>query len=285
MELTLNQQQALKVMQSGTNVFLSGAAGSGKSNLISKYIEKNKDKNIMICAPASITDVTFGSDTLRSVFGMPAGVLKVGDFNPKPCEALKRADIVIIDKINLCRIDVFEYAIMTLQNLKTKKEQMEDTDHYKKQIILVGDFHQLLPVLKHEDRADFIRKWGLKRETDLFAFNSSLWDELALESIILENLVDQNNHEKCMTNQESYEADAEPSRTFVVVSGFYHDITRRSFDNPYSFKKISAKDYSGWNSEEDAMLQDEWSRGFGIDEISRNHGRTVGAIRARLIQI
>lgn len=282
MELTLNQQQALKTMQSGSNIFLSGAPGSGKSNLISKFIAENNDKNIIICAPTSITDGNFGGDILRGVFGIPAGVLKVGDYNPKPCDALKRADIIIIEKINMCRIDVFEYVVRTLQNLRKKMELSSNLEHYTKQVILVGNFHQVLPMLKHEEKADFIKKWGLKRETDLFAFNSSLWDELELQNILLEKTV---HPKENMEASENPETDEEPSRVFTVVSTFYNDIVHDKAQHPYHLIKISATDYDRWDSEEDALLLDEWSRGLGIDEISKKHNRTVGAIRARLIRI
>ena len=285
MELTLNSQHALNVMLSGVNIFLSGAAGNGKSNLISKFIEENRDKNIIICAPASTADISFGGDTLRSIFGMPTGVLRVGDYNAKPGEAIKRADIIIVDQINICRIDVFEYMIHTLQKMKRRNKSSGETDHLEKQIILIGDFYKAPPVLRKEDKKAFVSEWGFKRETDLFAFNSSLWDELNLESIILEDSHHPKNDLKTSENPNENETDVEPTRIFTVVTTFYNDIAGSRTLNSSHFRKVSAEDYSGWDDEEDTLLQDEWSRGLGIDEISRLHNRTVGAIRTRLIKI
>ena len=38
--LTIDQERALKVMRSGANIFLSGAAGTGKSFLIEEFIKE-----------------------------------------------------------------------------------------------------------------------------------------------------------------------------------------------------------------------------------------------------
>lgn len=51
--LTDDQQQALNIMLSGDNVFLSGPGGTGKSLLINEYLSiiREKDVNVMVCAP------------------------------------------------------------------------------------------------------------------------------------------------------------------------------------------------------------------------------------------
>ena len=285
MNLTTYQQHALKVMSSGANVFISGTSGSEKALLLDQFMEEKKDKNIVRCASAAMCAVNDDSDTLLSLFSIPMGILKVGGYNSAPQKKLENADIIIIDDISSYRIDVFEYAIRTLQNITNKKKLTGDIEHCKKQIILIGDFHEHLPVLKRKDRTDFVRKWGLKRETDLFAFNSSLWDELHLESIILEDSVRYDLDEKNPKSLHSYEQDQEPSRIFKVVSTFYNNITHSKTSDSFHIMKVRAKDYFDWDFDEDAQLQDEWARGFGIDEISRTHGRTVGAIRVRLRQI
>ena len=178
--LTIDQQRALDVMRSGRNVFLSGVEGTGKSMLINRFISENRDRNVIVCGPDGITAVNVGGADLHRVFCVPAGVINGGEFNDSPGIALRMADIVIIDEINRCRIDIFEYVVRTLLHLKrqmeilgeaelaSKKElvgnelleEVEfadekkrvddtkfagDTNHYRKQIILVGDFYGLPP--------------------------------------------------------------------------------------------------------------------------------------------
>ncbi len=199
--LTIDQERALKVMGSNRNVFLSGAAGTGKSFLIHEFIKENKDKNIIVCAPTGLAAVNVGGATLNRVFYIPtAGIIKVGQFTENTSRAVRQADIIIIDEISMCRIDVFEYIIRTLNNVKKQKEIAKESDHLIKRIILVGDFYQLPPVLTRDDEKDFEAEWGLKRGEDRFAYNSSLWDELSLVNIILKVPVRQNNDLEYMEN-------------------------------------------------------------------------------------
>lgn len=197
---TLDQKRAMKIMSSGKNIFLSGAAGTGKSFLINEYIKKNREKNIIVCAPTGVAAVNVGGVTLHKLFWIPKGILRVGEYNTSPRRAIEQADIIIIDEISMCRIDAFEYVIRTLFNIATRKRLAGDTDHYEKQVILVGDFYQLPPVLNSEDRDSFLTEWGLMRGEDLFAFNSTLWDELELVNIVLKTPIRQSEDLKYIDN-------------------------------------------------------------------------------------
>jgi hypothetical protein len=128
---------------------------------------------------------------LHKLFWIPKGILKVGEYNTSPRRVIEQADIIIIDEISMCRIDAFEYVIRTLSNIATRKKLIGDTEHFDKQIILVGDFYQLPPVLNNDDRESFLTEWGLMRGEDLFAFNSKLWDTLELVNIVLKTPVRQ----------------------------------------------------------------------------------------------
>jgi hypothetical protein len=254
-------------MRSGVNVFLSGASGTGKSFLIKQFMEENKNKNIIKCAPKGMAAAGAGDDTLHSVFAIPKGILKVGDYNSQPEKAVMDADIVIIDDISMCRIDVFEYVVRTLLNIRKNLKLEGDMDHYEKQIILSGDFYRMPPVINREDKQDFRANWGFKRGEDRFAFNSSLWDKSSMANVILGEQDNKDIDAGYLENADDDEADVEPSRAFVVVSTFYKDLSGRSMSGTHHIRKISAKDYTGWAADEDALLQDEWSGGIGIDEI------------------
>src|SRR3989339_1874018 len=49
----MTQDQALDIMRLGKNVFLTGAAGSGKSFLVKKYINYLKENNVRVAVTAS----------------------------------------------------------------------------------------------------------------------------------------------------------------------------------------------------------------------------------------
>ena len=181
-QLTKEQERALAELESGKNVFLSGEAGTGKSFVLNEYIYKNKNKNIIICAPTGIAAISIGGSTLHRVFNIPISISKPGDFNKNPDSSLKKADVIIIDEISMCRLDVFEYVIRTIQNTEEGKP---------KQIIVVGDFFQLAPVITTNAKEILSSYWDMDLFGEGYAFQSRLWAELDFKNIILKEIMRQ----------------------------------------------------------------------------------------------
>ena len=49
----MNQEQALAILKSGDNVFLTGSAGTGKTYVLNKYIQYLKERKIPVSITAS----------------------------------------------------------------------------------------------------------------------------------------------------------------------------------------------------------------------------------------
>ena len=64
--LTKDQEKALKAMQSGKNVFLSGDAGTGKSYVLEDFIKNHP--GVVVTAPTGIAALHVGGQTLHSLF-------------------------------------------------------------------------------------------------------------------------------------------------------------------------------------------------------------------------
>ena len=141
---TLNKEQtkAFEVMTSGKNVFLTGNAGTGKSFLVKTFIEysQKNGKNIMVTAPTGIAALNINGSTIHRAFKVPLEPIGPLTRISKITDALKNADIIIIDEISMVRFDVFSYIIRAIE--KTCKVTKK-----AKQLIVVGDFFQLPPVL------------------------------------------------------------------------------------------------------------------------------------------
>jgi ATP-dependent exoDNAse (exonuclease V) alpha subunit len=182
------QELAYKYMTEGRNVFLTGDAGTGKSYVVSKFIEwcNKNEKNVLITAPTGIAALNIDGSTLHRVFRAPIGPLV------QPIKSvsslLKDADVVIIDEISMCRIDLFEYVIkqiMSLNIMRRKKNILKDI-----QIVLSGDFFQLPPVIIDSEREVLNRYFG--RDIGYgYAFQSELWDGCNFISIVLDEVVRQ----------------------------------------------------------------------------------------------
>ena len=139
--LTADQAEAMQLMESGRDMFLTGAAGSGKSFLLRRFIDAHEGK-VIVCAPTGIAAVNIGGVTMHRLFNIPAEAC------PKPgkkhLKVLEHINTIIIDEISMCRIDVFDYAMRIVENEEKKQ-------HRHIQVILCGDFLQLPPVVPEKE--------------------------------------------------------------------------------------------------------------------------------------
>lgn len=164
MKLTKSQNEAMDLLLKGQNVFLTGEAGTGKSFLLNQFVTKVKDRNVLLTAPTGIAALNINGATLHRTFHLATDIVRLAQ---EPTEdsisdVVKKADILIIDEISMCRLDVFEKVLKSI--LKADK---------KIQIVLVGDFLQLPPVLVEKEKEAYESYHGKK----IFAFESDLWKE------------------------------------------------------------------------------------------------------------
>lgn len=129
MTFTKGQQLAYDAMISGENVFLTGEAGTGKSYIIQKFVEK-KGKDVLVCAPTGVAAINVGGVTLHKAFHLPLGIIHP-KILIKPGSVIIAAKTIIIDEISMCRFDIFSAIAKILRETRTHK-----------QLIVVGDFYQ-----------------------------------------------------------------------------------------------------------------------------------------------
>ena len=78
MELSEKQQDFLKLIEKGHNVFLTGKAGTGKTFVVKKAIEilELQGKRIVAVAPTGIAATNVNGQTIHSLFGIrPFGII------------------------------------------------------------------------------------------------------------------------------------------------------------------------------------------------------------------
>jgi ATP-dependent exoDNAse (exonuclease V) alpha subunit len=145
----MTQSQALKILLSGQNVFLTGSAGTGKTFLLNKFITKLKKqkKNVAITASTGIAATHLGGRTVHSWSGM--GIeramtdkmiiksLRRGDLREK----IRSTEILIIDEISM--IDSARFNLID-RICKAVKDPFQPFGGI--QIVVSGDFFQLPPV-------------------------------------------------------------------------------------------------------------------------------------------
>ena len=186
MDIKLNkeQQYALDLMEAGENVFLTGDAGTGKSAVINTFIENNKHKNMLVCAPTGTAALNVGGITIHRAFKLKCEP-QLKDITS--CSDLVRhANVIIIDEISMCRIDLFDAIIKTLLF-------KEEKYHKHTQLIVVGDFFQLPPVITPKDAEVLYKVYEPKYQG--FCFMSPSWQAYNFKNVILTQVMRQDNAE------------------------------------------------------------------------------------------
>lgn len=146
---TKGQAEAMEALLSGRNVFLSGNAGTGKSYVLNAFIEELEDQEVpyLAMAPTGIAALNLkNGTTIHRTLQIGHGLLDPNETDRRALtrKVLQKAEVVIIDEVSMCRIDLFE-RVMNMVLAAGKSTG-------KKQVVLVGDFFQLPPVVPDADR-------------------------------------------------------------------------------------------------------------------------------------
>ena len=190
--LTADQQKALDAVNSGRNVFITGGAGTGKSYLLRAivYTLMSAGKKVIVCAPTGIAAANVGGMTIHTTFNFNSSVL-ISPKRKKPVQRVtnpvKGADVIIIDEISMCRLDVFEAVVASIMKAET-------VSGIHKQIIVMGDFYQLPPVIDggQFDRQILTDYYGTTLGHG-YAFQSSAWNECHFLPVVMTQIVRQSD--------------------------------------------------------------------------------------------
>lgn len=186
-KLTPEQKRALDLMLSGKNVFLTGKAGTGKSTAVDGFRKACKNGCVFL-APTGIAAININGSTIHSFFQLKPGLLTPDSIEPigsqKRVDMIRSVRTVVIDEISMVRSDLFVAMDMRLQEITGCNKPFGG-----KQVILVGDFLQLPPVVKEKTEAEYLdRELG-----GYYAFQTALWQQADLQCVCLQTVHRQGN--------------------------------------------------------------------------------------------
>lgn len=172
----MTQKEALDIMKMGHSVFLTGAAGTGKTFVLNKYIEYLKSHSISpaITASTGIAATHINGQTIHSWGGI--GVYEKLDQytldrleqNEKLFKRYDSVKVLIIDEISMLHANRLD-----MINTLFKTFRKTDKPFGGVQVVFCGDFFQLPPVVKR-----YGKEVDIPDESSEFAFNSLSWKEL-----------------------------------------------------------------------------------------------------------
>jgi len=161
----MTQAQALDILKTGGNVFLTGEPGAGKTYVINQYIAWLEAAGLTVAVTAStgIAATHIGGLTIHSWSGI--GIkdqLTKYDFdriasNEKQSKRLQKAQVLVIDEISMLGAGTLEMVEQVCRVVRQKAEPFGGL-----QVIFVGDFFQLPPITR---QGEVLR----------YAFESGAW--------------------------------------------------------------------------------------------------------------
>ena len=184
MEYTKEQHEILYNLNHGKSIFVTGGAGVGKSFLI-KAIKNKMDIDNRISFVTALTGCAaclIGGQTLHSWGGIGLGDKPVDELYKYICTRKKKAkmrwictEVLIIDEISMMSCELFEKL-----NILAKLLRKNSLPFGGIQVIFVGDFCQLPPIIKDADA-----------DTKRFCFQSSSWDDVVYKTYYMKENVRQ----------------------------------------------------------------------------------------------
>ncbi|MFT5702134.1 MAG: hypothetical protein ACI8ZB_005044 [Desulforhopalus sp.] len=140
------------VRDTGCNVFLTGKAGTGKTTFLHN-LKEDCEKRMVVTAPTGVAAINAGGVTLHSFFQMPFGPFIPGSehtrqhkFNREKINIIKSLDLLVIDEISMVRADLLDGVDSVLRRYRRSNLAFGGV-----QLLLIGDLHQLAPVVKNDD--------------------------------------------------------------------------------------------------------------------------------------
>ena len=140
----LEQVEGLLESDEQQFIYLTGAAGTGKTTLIEKVVEASDLRKIVV-APTGVAALNIGGSTINSAFRIGFDTFPViqESNDPRFKKLLKKLELLIIDEISMVRAPMLD-AIS--ESLKVHRNSSEPFGGIH--VLACGDLFQLPPVVK-----------------------------------------------------------------------------------------------------------------------------------------
>lgn len=145
------------VTQTGTSLFLTGKAGTGKTTFLHELRDTCR-KRMIVAAPTGIAAINAGGVTLHSFFQLDFGPYVPGmrkdggdrrrmALSKEKIRMIRGLDLLVIDEISMVRADVLDAVDNTLRRLRDRTLPFGGV-----QLLMIGDLQQLPPVVTASER-------------------------------------------------------------------------------------------------------------------------------------
>ncbi|MBS7541943.1 ATP-dependent DNA helicase [Ancylobacter oerskovii] len=146
-----------------------GGAGTGKTTFL-HMLRKHGGSRQVFLAPTGVAALQLGGQTIHSFFGLPPRLVDPDQVRPRSPKRtlMKKLDRLVIDEVSMVRADVLDAVDRCLRIVRGRPEPFGGV-----QMVLVGDFLQLPPVVPMAER-EILEHFGYEGP---FAFDARVLRE------------------------------------------------------------------------------------------------------------
>lgn len=144
------------IENTGTHLFLTGKAGTGKTTFL-RRLKELTPKRMVVVAPTGIAAINAGGVTIHSFFQLnfapyiPESTFNSAQqsfhkFGKEKINIIRSMDLLVIDEISMVRADQLDAVDSVLRRYRDRSKPFGGV-----QLLMIGDLQQLAPVVKEED--------------------------------------------------------------------------------------------------------------------------------------
>lgn len=146
------------IENTGTHLFLTGKAGTGKTTFLRK-LKTESPKRTVVLAPTGIAAINAGGVTIHSFFQLPfAPYVPESSFSTdgkasyryqygkEKINIIRSMDLLVIDEISMVRADLLDAVDAVLRRFRDRNKPFGGV-----QLLMIGGLQQLSPVVKDDD--------------------------------------------------------------------------------------------------------------------------------------
>ena len=137
----------------GTHLFLTGKAGTGKTTFL-HHLRENSPKRMIVVAPTGVAAINAKGVTIHSFFQLSFAPFVPGTkpaneffrFSKEKINIMRSLDLLVIDEISMVRADLLDAVDYVLRHFRRN-----DLPFGGVQLLMIGDLEQLAPVVKDDE--------------------------------------------------------------------------------------------------------------------------------------
>lgn len=178
----MKENNLIDTLDSGDNTFITGSAGTGKTYSIEHYRKDSSHKRIALTATTGVAALQLGGETIHRFSGIGietdmSSLPKITNkltamsysnkwWEQERWDLLQSIETIVVDEVSMLRRDQFELIDRVFRIVRSVDEPFGGI-----QMVFVGDFLQLPPVVTEEELLEY------PHMSESYCFQSTIWKQ------------------------------------------------------------------------------------------------------------